>query len=140
MKKIVIEEKTPGIVRFIDWLVHMIAYTLILIIVSFMFKSFYLDNSCYGLWPFLASIIIYFLNKTIKPIIFLLTLPITGLTLGIFYPFINVIILKLTGLILGHHLDLGGIFITFFVAVLISIMNFLMEKVVVEPILKKRGR
>ena len=43
----------------------------------------------------LATLIISILNITIKPVLFVLTLPITTLTLGIFYPFINVIILKI---------------------------------------------
>ena len=34
------------------------------------------------------SILIYILNKTVKPILFKLTLPITGITLGLFY-FVN---------------------------------------------------
>lgn len=122
---------------FIDWLIYIISYTIILIVVSILFELVYIDNSYFGLWTFLASIIIYILNKTIKPIIFLLTLPITGLTLGLFYPFINVFILKIADWILGHYFQTKGIFILFFVAILISILNFLMEKMVIEPILKR---
>ena len=57
---------------FIDWLIYIISYTIILIVVSILFESVYIDNSYFGLWTFLASIIIYILNKTIKPIIFYL--------------------------------------------------------------------
>ena len=41
-----------------------------------------------------GKILIYILNKTVKPILFKLTLPITGITLGLFYFVNNMIILK----------------------------------------------
>ncbi len=141
-KVIVIDEESSGdkigINKFIDWLIYMFGYTVILIFVSIIFnETFIIDNSYFGIWAFLASIIIYILNKTIKPIIFLLTLPITGITLGLFYPFINVFIIKIADFILGSYLDTNNIFTLFFVAIAISLMNFLLEKTVIEP-LKRR--
>ena len=124
--------------RFIDWLIHMIAYALVLITVSLIFKkTIYIDNSYFGLWGLLAAIIIYLLNKTVKPIIVWLTLPITGLTLGLFYPFINVFVLLITDWFLGNHFEINGIFFAFIVAVLISVMNILMDIMIIEPILKR---
>lgn len=135
---IVVDGKKVRLNRFVDWLVYMVGYTFILILISIIFNdTFILDNGYFGFWAFLASIIIYILNKTIKPIIFLLTLPITGLTLGLFYPFINVMIIKITDFILGNHLETNGIFILFFAAILISAMNFLLEKVIIEPLTRK---
>ena len=130
--------KKKKINSFIDWLIHMVAYALVLITVSILFKkTIYIDNSYFGLWGLFAAIIIYLLNKTVKPIIVWLTLPITGLTLGLFYPFINVLILNITDWFLGIHFDIHGIFFAFIVAVLISIMNILMDIMIIEPILKR---
>lgn len=141
MKIVFIDSKrTPKIHinRFIDWLIHMIAYALILITVSIIFKkTLYIDSSYFGLWGLLASIIIYLLNKTIKPIIVWLTLPITGLTLGLFYPFINVLILNITDWILGPYFQIYGIFISFIIAILISLMNILMDIMIIDPILAR---
>lgn len=123
--------------NFIDWLIYIISYAIVLILVSVLFDSIYIDNAYFGFWALMASVIIYLLNRTIKPILFLLTLPITGLTLGLFYPFINVFILKVTDFILGVHFHTEGVFILFFVAVLISILNFLMDILIVEPIVKR---
>ncbi|HHX17177.1 MAG TPA: phage holin family protein [Mollicutes bacterium] len=137
-RMIVVDGKKVRLNRFIDWLVYMVGYTFILILITIIFNdTFILDNSYFGFWAFLASVIIYILNKTIKPIIFLLTLPITGLTLGLFYPFINVMIIKITDFILGEHLETNGIFILFFAAILISAMNFLLEKIIIEPLTRK---
>lgn len=145
MKVIIIDDKKRGqgkvkLNKMVDWLIYMIGYTLILIIVSILFNdTFKMDSSYFGLWPFLASIIIYILNKTIKPIIFLLTLPITGLTLGLFYPFINVFIIKITDFLLGNHFNTHGVFILFFAAIAISAMNFLLEQAIIKPLLRRNG-
>ena len=118
----------------------MFGYTMILILVSILFdETFIIDNSYFGLWAFLTSVIIYVLNKTIKPIIFLLTLPITGITLGLFYPFINVLIIKMADFILGSHLDTNNLFTLFFAAIAISLMNFVLEKSIIEPLTRREN-
>ena len=75
-------------------------------------------------------------NKTVKPILVTLTIPITGLTLGLFYPFINVFILKLADWITGPAFNLTNIYATFFLAILLSVMNFIAQEIV-KSIIKK---
>lgn len=124
-----------------DWILRMIGYALILICISTILgsdKSIYIDPSYFGLWGLLTAILIYILNKTIKPLIVWLTLPLTALTLGLFYPLINVFILKLVDFILLSHFDItGGIFMSFFVAILISILNIIMDSIIFKGILGK---
>lgn len=139
MKIIVMNKQTkkPHLNYFVDWLIHMVGYSLVLITVSVLFKNtIQIDNSMFGLWAFLASVIIYVLNKTIKPILVWLTLPITGLTLGLFYPFINVLILYIVSWILGPHFTINGLFMSFIVAVFISLMNIFMDSII-HNILRK---
>ena len=135
--KIVIKEKNKKIRvnKFLDWLIYMVAYALILITVSVLFpNTVYIDNSYFGIWGLLAAIIIYFLNKTIKPLIVWLTLPLTALTLGLFYPVINVLVLNIVDFILGNHFNISGFFMSFIVAILISLMNALMDEIVIKPL------
>ena len=112
--------KNENINIFWNWLIHTVGYALILlIIVSLIFpKTVQIDNSYFGIWAILAAIIIGLCNVTIKPVLVSLTIPITALTLGIFYPFINVIMLKMTSLILGPHFNINGIFMSFFIAIM----------------------
>ncbi len=125
MEKLISKE---NIYKFLDWLIKMIGYSVILILASFLFKhTLYIDKEWFGLWSFLAAIIIYLLNKTVKPILFKLTIPITGLTLGLFYPFINLVILKLVSIILGPHFEIYGILFAVFASILISILNIIMD-------------
>jgi len=138
MKVVVVQKnKKKRLNRFLEWFLYMIGYTIVLITMSVLFESLYIDNSYYGLWALLAAIILFILNKTIKPIIVWLTLPITGLTLGLFYPFINVLILYLVGFILGEHFVVTGLLVPFFIAILISFMNILMENLIIDPILRR---
>ena len=125
--------------KFIEWLLYMICYALVLITVSIMFDSLYISNKFFGFYAFLAAVIIYILNQTIKPVLFYITLPVTALTWGLFYPLINVLILYITSFILGDKFELKGIIIPFFIAILISIFNILMEGLIIKPIIRKKA-
>ncbi len=148
MKKITIieEENNPKdkkIKRLVsnpifEWLLYMFGYAIVLISVSCLFKkAFYIDPHYYGAYAFLAAVIIYILNQTIKPILFYITLPITALTFGLFYPILNVFILHITSFILGSHFQINGIILPFIIAVLISILNLFMEGMIIKPIIYK---
>lgn len=125
--------------KFIEWLLYMICYAIVLITVSIMFDSLYISNKFFGFYAFLAAVIIYILNQTIKPVLFYITLPVTALTWGLFYPLINVLILYITSFILGDKFELKGIIIPFFIAILISIFNILMEGLIIKPIIRKKA-
>ncbi len=124
--------------KFFNWLIKILAYAVILIITSMIFKNtLYIDNSYFGLWGFLAALVIYLLNKTIKPILVWLTIPITGITLGLFYPFINLIILKIVSFVLMGHFEIHGIWFAVLVSILISIMNVLADLFILDNLKKK---
>lgn len=123
--------------KIMDWIMHMLGYTLVLIITSLIFKkTIYIDPSFYGFWGLLTVVIIFVLNRTVKPILFWLTLPITAITLGLFYPLINVLILKITDFILLSHFEINGIFFVFIVSIFISIMNALMDHLIINRLTK----
>ena len=68
----VIEQKKRPYLKWFAWFFQMIGYTLVLITATILFpKVLYIDSSYYGIWGFLASILIYVLNKTIKTILFI---------------------------------------------------------------------
>ena len=127
--------------KYLDWLIHMIGYTLVLICVSIVFNdTIYIDNSYFGLWGLIAVIIIFILNKTIKPLLVWMTLPLTALTLGLFYPLINILILKITDFILGIHFEIRGTIFVFIVSIVISIMNAIMNNLIIDKMLRRRKK
>ena len=124
--------------KYLDWFIHMIGYTLVLITVSLIFqKTVYIDNSYYGLWGLIAVIIIFILNRTIKPFLVWMTLPLTALTLGLFYPIINILVLKITDFILGPHFQIRGTLFLFIVSIVISIMNAIMDNLIIDTFLRR---
>ncbi len=125
------------LVNILDWICHMIGYTLVLVITSLIFpKNIYVDSNYYYIWGFISILIIYILNKTIKPLLFWITIPLTALTLGLFYPIINILILKLTDLILGAHFHITGLFSLFFVSIFVSLLNSIMDHFFVDKLIK----
>jgi putative membrane protein len=130
MKLVIKEKNKTRINKGIDWLLYMIGYTIVFIAVTSLFKSIYIDSNHLIIWSAIIVLIIYALNKTVKPILFRLTIPITGITLGLFYPCINVFILKLVDWMLGSHFEVKNILIALFVAILLSITNFIMEEII----------
>ena len=122
---------------FLEWLIYMFVYSLVLLISSNLFRSLYVEDFWYGI---LAAIIIYVLNKTIKPILVTLTLPLIGMSLGLFYFVINVFILLLVNVILGKHFYLTGFLSPFVVSIFISFMNVLMENIIIKPLIERCKR
>ena len=144
MKVIVVNDKKKNnkpldyrLNLFIEWLIYMVGYAIVLLITSNLFRSLYVENFLYG---FLAAVIIYILNRTVKPLLVTITLPLIGLSLGLFYFVINVLILLIVNLILGKHFYLTGIFSPFIVSIFISIMNVIMENFIIKPLIERCKR
>ena len=127
--------------KSIDWLIRMVGYALVLIAVSLVFNdTIYIDNSYFGFWGLAAVVIIFILNKTVKPVVVWLTLPLTAITLGVFYLIINVLVLKITDFILISHFDIHGIVMPCIVSLVLSAMNTIMDKVITNKIIKVKNR
>ena len=121
--------------KILDFIITVLVYDLVLILVSNITNTLVIDSSYYGLYSLLGAIIICILNKTIKPILFKLTIPITGVTMGLFYPCLNILILKITDWILLSHFETYGIITLFLTSILISIINLIIEELIIKPII-----
>ncbi len=117
--------------NIIELIVTLLINTLILLMATSIFKGFYISNFWYGL---LTALIIMILNKTVKPFIKLLALPLTIYTLGLFYPFINVVILKLASFIIGSNFIVDGWIVPFFVSIFISFMTIVLDALITKQI------
>ncbi len=126
------------IIKFCEWIIYILGYSLILLILSNIFKKTIVFNKeLFYIWIFITTIIIYLLNKTVKPLLVWLTIPLTGLTLGLFYPFINVIILQIVDIIMGNNFSITGTFIPFIIAIFISIMNAVIDNMIIDPLIRR---
>ena len=134
MKKIFNEKNLN---KFLDWVIYLIAYSLTFFLVDIFFNAFEVDNPVYY---FIASLITYLLNITIKPIIFRFTLPITGLTFGLFYFVIDFFMLVIIDFVLSRHFDIYGIFWGLFIAFIISVTHVFIEEFILKPLARGRDK
>ena len=138
MKLVVVEKNNK--VRFnkiLETILYIVGYTFSFFIVSKMFSTFVLSEKLPILYAFLAVVLIYLLNKTVKPILVFFTIPITALSLGAFYFVLNTGILKLVDWIMGDKVDFTNIWILFIISIVISAVNLLIDLIIIKPIIKR---
>ena len=114
-----------------EFIVGIIVYAVVLMIASSLFEGFYVKNFMFAI---VAALILNLLNTTIKPILVLLTLPLSVVSLGIAYPIVNVIILQLCDFIMGNSFDISGLIAPFIIAVFISVMKIFLDTVITKKV------
>lgn len=119
----------------ITMLLELIVSALTLMLASVIFKGFYIENFMYAI---LTALLISVLNATIRPLLVMLTLPVTILSLGILSPIVNVIILKLASALMGSSFIIKGWIIPFFISIFISIVTETLNAMIIRPIKERR--
>jgi len=80
-----------------------------------------------GVWPALtAAFFLGLVNAVVRPIILILTLPLTIVTLGLFIPVINAFLLKLVSLMI-QGFEVHGFWSAVFGALLLSLVSGLLS-------------
>ncbi|MGG0888291.1 phage holin family protein [Cytobacillus horneckiae] len=110
------------------WLIGiLINAILFMAIAGFFEESFYLSGFGAALG---ASFILSILNILVRPILIILTLPITVLSLGLFLFVINAVTLLITDGLMGSSFEVAGFGTAILVSILMSIANVIIQKVV----------
>ena len=116
----------------LEYTLTLIINSIVLILASKIFKGFYIQSFGYAI---ITSLVISLLSSTVKPFLKLIFLPVTVITNGIFYPFINVIILKLASLIMGDAFVVEGWILPFFIALFISFTTLILDKLITKNVI-----
>ena len=116
----------------LEYTLTLIINSIVLILASKIFKGFYIQSFGYVI---ITSLVISLLSSTVKPFLKLIFLPVTVITTGIFYPFINVIILKLASLIMGDTFVVEGWILPFFIALFISFTTLILDKLITKNVI-----
>jgi putative membrane protein len=75
-----------------------------------------------GAWPLVwAALLLGVVNAIVRPVVIILTLPLTILTLGLFLLIINAGMLGLVAWLLGDSMDVAGFWSALFGALVISV-------------------
>lgn len=115
-------------------LISLVVNTVVLMVVAGYFDGFHLDGFSAAV---VASILLSIMNVIVKPILIILTLPVTILSLGLFLIVINAVTLMLTAGIMGSAFTIDGFGMALLAAIIISLLNMLINNIIVKPMQKK---
>jgi putative membrane protein len=100
-------------------LAQLIISALAVVIASFLFKGVHVDSVFTAI---VVAAVLAVLNALIKPILIVLTIPITIVTLGLFLLVINAAMILLAGEIVpGFHVS--GFWTAFFFSIILTLIN-----------------
>lgn len=113
------------------WLLGILINAVLFIAIAGYFEdSFYIKGFGTAL---AASFVLGVLNILVRPILIVLTLPITFISLGLFLFVINGITLLLTAAIMGESFEINGIGMAILISIIMSAVNLVLQKVIFEP-------
>ena len=107
----------------LNWVVSALAVWL----VSQVVPGFYVRGVVAAL---LAALVIGFVNATIGMLLKVMTLPLTILTLGLFWFVINALMLELASALLAPGFQVRGFFAAFVGAIVLSLVNLVLKGIV----------
>ncbi len=107
------------------WLINLLITAIVVYVLSKILEPNVVINS-FGT-AIIFALVLALLNAIVKPLLVILTLPITIVTLGLFLLIINILIIKLAdSLVSGIHVD-GWLWALIF-GFLISVLSSLLQK------------
>jgi len=106
----------------LNWLLSALA----LLIVSHVVPGFHVDGYKEAL---IAAIVIGLINATLGLLLKLITLPLTLLTLGVFWWVVNAVMLMLASKLLAPNFMVSGFLAAFLGAIVLSLVNVVLHMV-----------
>jgi putative membrane protein len=103
-----------------EFLGRLIVSALAVIVTSYLLPGVHIDGALTAL---LVAAVLSLLNAIIKPILVILTIPITVVTLGFFLLIINAVLILLTSKLLSPGFHVEGFWVAFFFSLVLSIVN-----------------
>jgi len=112
------------------WIISILINAILFVaIAGFFEESFYISGFGAAVG---ASVILSIINMIVRPILIILTLPVTILSLGFFLFVINAITLQITDGIMGSSFEIESFGTALLVAIIMSIANLIIQKAVLE--------
>lgn len=109
----------------LSWLLSAIA----LLIVSYLVPGFHVEGFKAAL---IAAVVIGLINATLGILLKVITLPLSLLTLGVFWWVVNAFMLMLASKLLAPNFMVSGFFAAFLGAVVLALVNMVLRKIAEE--------
>jgi putative membrane protein len=107
----------------IDFLLHWAIMGLSLWVASYLFRGLTFDSRSS---LFISALVLGFVNAVLRPILFVLTLPLTLLTLGLFALVLNALMIMLVAAVVKGF-KVSGFWTAFFASIFIALFGFVIE-------------
>lgn len=102
--------------------------TIILTLATLLAAAFLPGVHISSLWGAIATaVVIAILDNVVRPILIVITLPVTVMTLGIFIFFINAIIIMMADGLLGSRFEVDSFATALLFSLLLTALNYLLE-------------
>ncbi|WP_071460780.1 phage holin family protein [Bacillus massilinigeriensis] len=112
------------------WLLGIVINAILFTAISGYFgEAFYMESFGAALG---ASLVLSILNVLVRPILILLTLPVTILTLGLFLFVINAITILITDEVMGAAFEVQGFGMALMTAVIMVLVNLILQSTVLK--------
>jgi putative membrane protein len=107
-----------------NFLVNLLISALAVVVCAFLLPGIAVDGFMNAIY---VALVLSILNRVVKPILVLFTLPITVVTLGLFYLVINVLLVFLAAWIIGDGFQVSGFFAALFFSIALSVVNSILD-------------
>ncbi|MGV7106811.1 phage holin family protein [Flavobacterium sp. U410] len=109
-------------------IIKLIITTILIVVLAHFLPGIHVDSIQTAL---VVAVVLGVLNVFVKPILVLLTIPATVLTLGLFLLVINAIIIMMAGYFVGGFY-VNGFLSAFFFSVILSVLQSLLNRIFVD--------
>ena len=109
-------------------LIKLLITTVLIVVIAHFFPGISVDNFSTAL---IVAVVLGLLNVFIKPLLVLLTIPATILTLGLFLLVINAVIIMLGDyFVSGFHVN--GFWTAFIFSIILSVLQSILNKILID--------
>lgn len=113
------------------WVLGVLINAVLFVALAGYFPGLHVDSFFYAV---IASLVLSVLNLIVRPVLVILTLPITMISLGLFLFVINAITLLMTDNIMGYAFDIESFGLALVIAIIMALVNIILH----ITILRKR--
>ncbi|WP_050179922.1 phage holin family protein [Domibacillus robiginosus] len=111
------------------WIAGVLVNAILFVALAGYFPGLHVDSFFYA---FIASLVLSILNLIVRPVLVILTLPITMVSLGLFLFVINAVTLLMTDSIMGYSFEIESFGLALVIAIIIALVNIVLQTTILR--------
>ncbi|WP_046174379.1 phage holin family protein [Domibacillus indicus] len=111
------------------WMLGVLINAVLFIALAGYFPGLHVDSFFYAV---IASLVLSVLNLIVRPVLVVLTLPITMISLGLFLFVINALTLLMTDSIMGYAFEIESFGLALVIAVIMALVNMILQMTIIR--------